>query len=263
MQRLALALAAIAPAIAVTSATARPHYINVRLVVDSASPRPGQTMLVGFQMVPRPGWHGYWSNPGESGLAPVVRWSAPAGVHFGQLQHPAPTLMQVSGMTSYVHAGPHTLVARVRLDRSLRVGQSLPITADLAWAACSDKLCVPEKARLTLLLKVGAGEPSPDAALLERAVAAEPKSLSPGTFSIVGARIILRVPPSARLDPQRVRFFPDENGYWNPAGARVISRKPMRIASPLTGKPGGRISGVLSDGSSAYRLNFERAAIAR
>lgn len=258
MYRCCLVIAAFAVALPAAAAAARPYHIDARLVTETAAPKPGRIMLVGLQMVPQPGWHGYWSNPGDSGLAPTVTWSAPHGVHFGPLQHPAPTLMQVSGLASYVHAGPHVLITRVRLDSSIPIGTALPITADVHWAACSANLCVPQKARLTVRLKAGRGTPSPEAALLRQAIAAEPKTIAPGTFRLERGQIVLQVPASARLNPRRTRFFPDDNGYWDPLKARVVSHARLQLASPLTGKVPDRVNGVLSDGSSAYQIRFRR-----
>lgn len=258
MLRYCLAFAASAAALASTAPAAFRQLIDVQLVAESATPKAGGTMLVGFRMIPHPGWHGYWSNPGESGLAPGVRWTVPAGVHFGPLQHPAPTMMRSMGMTSYVHTGPHTLLARMRVDSKLRAGTVLPITADLTWAACSDKLCVPQKARLSMRLTVGDGSPGPGAALLHRAAARLPKVVPNGSFELRGRQLILTAPSSARLDPAHARFFPDRNGYWNAASARVAARKPLRIESRGAANPPRRITGVLSDGKSSYRVTFER-----
>lgn len=258
MSRLALALAGMSCALAFPGHAARPHYIEARLITQSAAPRPGQTTAVALVMKPRPGWHGYWSNPGESGLAPVVKWTAPAGVRFGALEHPPPTLLRVMGLTSYVHAGPHLLLARMSVDRRLRAGTALPITADVTWAACSDKLCVPERARLSLVMRVGNGLPTRDAVLIRHALLGQPKPVRPGTLSVRAGRVVLTIPPSVRLQPNRTRFYPDANGYWDPVKARVTSIRPLSIASPVTGKLPAHVSGVLSDGSSAYRLSFQR-----
>jgi DsbC/DsbD-like thiol-disulfide interchange protein len=255
--RCGIVFAALAGAAAQAQA-ARPHYIAANLIADSVVPRAGGTVLVGLEMTPRPGWHGYWSNPGESGLAPVVKWSAPRGIEFGPLQHPAPTLMRVMGMTSYVHAGPHVLLTRVTLDRSLPAGTVVPIVADVTWAACSDRLCVPEKARLSLRLRVGNGSASPQAAAIRRALAKLPKTARSGTFFVRGGQITLKLPASGRLQPARTRFFPDANGYWDASRSRVVSGNPLTIAGPALGKPPGRITGVVSDGGSAYRIGFER-----
>lgn len=258
MLRAIVAFVAVAAALVAPASAARARFVDVKLISSSLSPRPGQTVWVGLQMNPRPGWHGYWSNPGESGLAPVVKWTAPAGVRFGPLQHPAPGLLRVMGMASFVHSGPHMLLARMTVDRKLPVGTALPVTAVLASAACSDRLCVPEKARLTLRMTVGNGALSADAGTVARAVARLPKPVNGGSFALRSGRLILSLPSSVRLRAAQARFFPDKNGYWDPLEARVIAGMPLRIASPAVGKPPRRITGVVTDGASAYRVSFQR-----
>ncbi|HJP68820.1 MAG TPA: protein-disulfide reductase DsbD domain-containing protein, partial [Sphingomicrobium sp.] len=88
MQRVVLALAGLTSTLS-GFAPGLPQHIDVRLITESNTPRPGHGIFLGLQMTPQPGWHGYWSNPGEAGLAPAVKWTAPSGVHFGPLQHPA------------------------------------------------------------------------------------------------------------------------------------------------------------------------------
>lgn len=256
MSRLCLLLMALT-AVASPAAARAPQYIEAALVAESMTPRPGHSILLGLQMNPKPGWHGYWSNPGESGLAPVARWTAPGGVHIGALEHPAPTLLRVMGLTSYVHSGPHLLLARLTLPPRLQAGTTLPLVADVTWAACSDRLCVPQKARLNLILRVGNGSLSPFAAKLRHALASQPKRAGGGSFQITRGNIILALPASVRLRLSATTFFPDENGYWDPVKARVTSARPIRIAGPVVGKPPRWITGVVSDGASAYRLRLK------
>jgi len=252
-------LAFVIPAIlAAPASAARPQVMDVQLIAQTTAPKPGETILVGLRMTPRAGWHGYWSNPGPGGLAPKIDWTAPRGVHFGPLQHPAPTLMQMMGMASYVHAGPHVLIARMKIGAGLKVGTALPVVADVTWAACSDRLCVPGKARLSLLFKVGGGEPSADAPVLRRALAGEPKRCADGSFIVRGREIVLRLPGGARFHGRAARFFPDSNGYWNPLRQRVLRGRQLAISSPAIGPVPKRITGVVSDGSAACRLVFDR-----
>ena len=243
-------------ALASPLAAATPQYIQATLVSESMTPRPGSSILLGLQMNPRPGWHGYWSNPGENGLAPVVKWTAPPGIHIGPLRHPAPTLLRMMGLTSYVHSGPHLLLARLTLSRKLRPGATVPVVADATWAACSERLCVPQKARLALTLKVGDGSASSFAARLRQALASEPKPVVGGKFQVGGKSIVLALPGSARLRPNATTFFPDQNGYWDPVGAHVSSSRPIRIVSRAVGKPPLWVTGVVSDGASAYRVRL-------
>lgn len=132
-------LAATVPAVAADPA----RYMTVGLITESNVPRPGSTILIGIQFAPRPGWHGYWSNPGDSGIAPQVHWSAPKGVAFGPLMHPAPVLLTADGVSSYVHEGEHTLLSRVAIPSAFAPGTVITIVADLSWAACTATQCVP------------------------------------------------------------------------------------------------------------------------
>lgn len=252
-----IALGVLSSTLASPLAAARPHFIDVKLIASSAAPKPGRAILVGLEMIPQHGWHGYWSNPGESGLAPSVSWTAPQGVHFGPLEHPAPTLLNLMGMVGYVHAGPHVLVATMGLDRNLAIGAVLPVIADVTWAACSEKLCVPERARLSIRMTVGNGSLSADAGTLRSALARIPRRTAAGLYSAENGRIVLRLPTSVRLQPNTMRFFPDTNGYWDPLKAQPVAGSALRLVSPMRGKPPKVITGVVSDGSSAYRLSFE------
>lgn len=256
---LAAPTAIFAPAAAQSAASS---FIDVRLLASTMAPKPGSTVLVGFRMVPTRGWHGYWSNPGESGLAPTVHWTAPPGVRFGPLLHPAPTLLQSMGVVSYVHSGPHVLVSRMMVSRTIAAGTAIPVTADLHWAACSANQCVPQHATFSLQMIAGDGAPSPSAKALDQATAALPVDGPRGTFSTSHGKLLLRLPSQLRGDPRTVRFFPDRNGFYDAPEAHVVGNDPLVIESPLEGNPPDPVTGVLTAGSAAYRLTFDRAAVA-
>ena len=247
----------IAPASAASS-----RYMDVELVAETLAPRPGTSVLVGLKMNPKPGWHGYWSNAGDSGLAPTVRWTAPRGVEFGRLQHPAPTLLRVAGLTSYVHGGPHVLLARMTVSRTVPSGTPLPIMADINFAVCSDRLCVPQRARLSIQLVAGDGKPDADAIVLKKSLAGQPKPLSAGVFDVEDGLLTLQLPASGRLKPSKTRFFPDENGYFDAARVSVLPTAPVRIVSSVTGDLPKEISGVVSDGLADFRVRFRRRSLA-
>lgn len=237
-------------------------HVSVALLSSTASPRPGQTILVGFRMMPKAGWHTYWSNPGESGLPASVRWRARHGLQFGTLLHPGPTILAVSGMTSYVHAGEHVLLSRVRVSSALKGGTLLPIRARLSWATCSDSLCVPQKADFELRLVVGDGAPSSAARLLKIAEGRVPRMLGQGRFAVQHNHLRLILPTIVRIDPRRARFFPDENEILSASPVRIrVARSRTEVIARRTGRSiPRRINGVLSDGRNEYRLSFSRAS---
>src|SRR3546814_10145394 len=110
-------------------------------------------------MKPESGWHGYWTNPGAAGLPVEADWDLPTGVTVSSLRHPAPHLLDVQGIASYVHDGPFTLLATMKVPQSLAPGTALPVEVALSWLVCSDTLCVPERATLSANLEVGSGAP--------------------------------------------------------------------------------------------------------
>lgn len=234
-------------------------YVTAQLIAESDRPQPGRTILVGFRMVPKPGWHGYWSNPGEAGIAPTVRWSAPTGVKFGPLLHPAPTLLSYGGVDSYVHSGPHVLLARMIVGDGVALGTPLDVTASLNWAACTETMCVPERAKLTLRLLAGDGEWSADAAALRAARDRLPAPVGPGHYSVEGGKLTLALPVTAKLDLRSARFFPDANGFFDASRASARAQPgELLIKAPITGAVPSSPSGVVSDGLKAYRLAFRK-----
>jgi len=245
----------------VTFAAANPDsYMPTELIAESEAPKPGSTVLLGFRMSPKPGWHGYWSNPGDAGIVPTVRWTAPSGVTFGPLLHPAPTLISDSGINSFVHKGQHVLLTRMKVPASIEPGTPLPVRAKLDWAACTATQCVPLSATFSLDLVAGDGTQSAKAAIIQSALRQLPKTAPEATYSLTERNVRLHIPSSLRLNSRRVRFFPDENDAFATADSRAFTEKgavvieaPAKSASPKS------LTGVVADGRSAYRIRFLRA----
>jgi thiol:disulfide interchange protein DsbD len=51
---------------------------------------PGQPLWLALQLRHASGWHTYWKNPGDSGLATELNWTLPAGWQAGPIQPPSP-----------------------------------------------------------------------------------------------------------------------------------------------------------------------------
>ena len=239
-------------------ARANTTHAEVSLLSETDQPRPGSTFLIGIRILPAPGWHSYWSNPGDSGIPPHVQWKAPPGLRFGPLLHPAPTLLKVGGAVSYVHAGEHILLARAKLVSTLKRGSELPIQARLVWATCSTSLCVPQRATLSLSLKAGIGSPNSSAISLKLAEQRLPTRVIPGVLNTRAGAVRMMVPGAAHVDPARATFFPDSNEM---IAASTLHLRVFHGRTEILGQTSGSqirssISGVLSDGKKSYALSF-------
>ena len=252
---MAVLLSAAIPEIAQAQAT---RHIDAALFAETRAPAPGERVRIAIRMSPEQGWHGYWVNPGDSGLPLSVQWDAPNGVRFTELRHPAPTLLEILGIASYVHEGPFSLLTTMTVPDGLAPGTALPIKANLDWLACSDSLCVPESASLTTTLRVGDGAPDADGATIVRqAAAALPAPLSGATYARRDGRWIIDIPGSLRIDPAKARLYPAGDGWFGAGAAQTIERTDagLRVSvAALEAAPVGAFAGVISDGRSAYAI---------
>jgi len=82
---------------------------------------------VGVELVPDPGWHVYWRNPGETGLAPRFDWNL-AGGRVGPVAWPVPRSFYDADadLRSYGYDAPVLLAARARLAPRIRPDDAAP-----------------------------------------------------------------------------------------------------------------------------------------
>jgi len=118
---------------------------------------PGGEVELAIRMVPAPGWHGYWQNPGDAGLPMEVKWQLPPGFAAGPLRYPVPGRLTVAGLMNYVYERDYAVLVRLKVPADVK--GMVPVRAEARWLACTDKICVPEQGELALDLPVGGGTP--------------------------------------------------------------------------------------------------------
>lgn len=236
------------------------QHITATLHAETSTPRPGATTRVAIRMTPQSGWHGYWINPGDSGLSVEADWQAPDGVQMGPLRHPAPTLLELAGLASYVHKGAFTLMADMRVPANVAAGTAIPLRANLSWLACSDTLCVPERSALDLQMVVGNGTPDPGLrALFRSADAAMPV---PGDRNVRIERAAdhwqFTVTGTSGLNRADARLFPSESGWFDASTSQNVRRDAagdLTISVPASAAaPQPDFTGVVSDGRSSVSI---------
>ncbi len=134
-----------------------PQPVKAKLVADVAAVEPGATFTVGVLLTMDKGWHVYWRNPGDAGLATEVLWKLPKGFSVGPLRWPVPvTFVQPGDIVGYGYEHTVLLTARVTAPKELD-GKRVTIGAEASWLACKD-VCLPGEASLELDLSVGAAK---------------------------------------------------------------------------------------------------------
>ena len=229
-----------------------PH-IAARLVAESQAPAPGQTSSIAFAMTPEAGWHGYWENPGDAGLGMSVKWTLPKGVGIGAIRYPVPRPLLISGLMNHVYEGPYALLAPLTIAADVPVGTPLALRGHAEWLACTDKICVPESAELTLALKVGDGSVSAaDRARFDEWRTRLPRPLgSHASYAIADGRLRLSVPFPAEASAADVHLFPLTDGFARYAAPQSVSRVGDRLlVETEAGQDfkGGAVQAVLRTG---------------
>ena len=211
-------------ALIATPATAQlrgPPNITPQLLAEGPA-TPGSTVDLAILMTPKPGWHGYWSNPGNAGQPMRVTWSLPEGATVELLRYPVPQRLIVAGLMNYVFEGPHALLTRIAVPANAR--GVLPIRAQAEWLACTDKICVPEHGDLTLDIPVATGPPT-DRARFDGFRRALPRPLAtPAALAIAGERLRLAIPLPASVVLADPYIFPVTEGAIDYAKAQNFRR---------------------------------------
>ncbi len=126
--------------------------VKAQLVADVAAVQAGKPFDVGVLFTIDKGWHIYWRNPGDAGLATSVDWQLPEGFTAGPLRWPQPeTFQQPGDIVGYGYEGSALLVATVTPPKDLPAGKDVVIGAKATWLGCQE-VCVPGHTSLTLAL---------------------------------------------------------------------------------------------------------------
>ncbi len=186
-------------------AHAAPTHIAASLVAESPA-RPGGEVTLAIAMRPAAGWHGYWLNPGDAGLGMKLDWQLPKGARIGDPEYPVPDTLLISGLMNHVYKGDYAVLVPLRLPADAKSGSVLPVAVEAQWLACTDEICVPEKAQLETQVRIG--EPgTADPRFDEwRARLASPLNAD-ARFEMAGSRLRIAIPLPAETPIDNPHLF--------------------------------------------------------
>jgi thiol:disulfide interchange protein len=131
-----------------------PHS-DIALVSDVASAAPGSSITVAARLTLDPGWHTYWTNPGDAGLPLTATWALPAGMTVGPLRFPTPRLAPQAPLMSYGYEGEVFVLATVTIPSDAKPGSTIHLVGKAEWLACAEQ-CLPASGDLALDIPIRA-----------------------------------------------------------------------------------------------------------
>ena len=230
------------------------NAILASLVAESGVVVPGETVTLALAMRPAKGWHGYWKNPGDSGLETQIAWKLPAGLTAGPIQYPVPGRLIVSGLMNYVYEGDYAQLIDLKLPADVAPVTRLPIRARVDYLACTAEICVPQTADVAVDLQAGTAPGAQTGkALFDGFRHKLPKPLgSQARFERAGNRFRLAIPLPAAVELHEPYFYPLTDGALSYAAEQTISRAGdtliVETDAPANGDSPGAVEGVLKLG---------------
>jgi thiol:disulfide interchange protein len=235
--------------------------VHASLIAESGEIAPGASVTVALEEDIAPGWHTYWSNPGEAGLPTEIKWALPPGWKASAIAWPYPKRLPVGPLMQYGYDGKVWLLTTITAPADAKAGDIVTLKADADWLVCQ-QVCIPEDTTLSLPLTVSASPAAPYATIKEQFDSAREKIPTASPWPIVfaaGDNIDLFVASSslAKMSLKDAVFYPSAEGAVEGMAPQLLSSADGGIVLRLTptkgAKPPKELAGVLeltsTDGS--------------
>jgi len=245
------------------ASTPIPHG-TLELISENPWITAGRTISLGLRFQLEKGWHIYWSNPGDSGEPPRVKWQLPTGLSAGATEWPAPRRIGSSSVVDYVYEGTVTLIVPIRAEENVKAHKRAQLNADVMVLVCRE-MCISGKAQLSLTLPIKAQPPIRDSRtedvfaatrkLLPRPVPVSWRfSVAEMNDSLVLTAIVGRQVTGATLFPlveSQINNAAPQEFVTAAGGFRLVLRKSDQLLKPIE-----RLRGVLViSGDLAYLID--------
>lgn len=186
---------------------------KVSLILPERAPADKEALGVLEFDIPE-GWHVYWKNPGEIGLAPTFSWKLPEGVSVPKVDWPSPRRYDEGAQAFYGYAGKARWV--VHFDIAETVQGELPIEASVFWLGCNN-VCVPFAQDVQGKLVVEGGEETVVPPAVKEALQKMPQAIGGATASLKGDVLKVTMPGAFMAkELKEVIFFPELQGIFSP-----------------------------------------------
>lgn len=207
-------------------------HVSIELVSDQSAARPGDTVTVGLKIQLEDEWHVYWTNPGDAGLAPRVKWNLPPGFVASPLQFPVPKRIPAGPLVSFGYDKELLLLSDIVIPSDFIPDSLFSFNAEVDWLVCKVE-CIPGDAVLSLMVPIVENGLAEATAWDEQFRLVRTKQAVEDMTWIVTASAsktdlqLIFTSKSERSStiPSDVFFFPTKKGIIDNSAAQVLAKK--------------------------------------
>jgi len=134
--------------------------VTATAIAEHTSVQPGGSTRIGILFEIEDGWHIYWKDPGDAGVATKVEWSGPAGVSISTLDWPAPQeFVDAGNIHTFGYTESVALSNVLAMTPEASGLTAVPLQAKVRWVAC-EHICLPGSTTRDLSLPVSTEPPA-------------------------------------------------------------------------------------------------------
>jgi thiol:disulfide interchange protein DsbD len=252
------------------SATVTQPHVTAELIPEAhfILPASGHFDVI-LHLHSDPGWHTYWINPGDAGLATTIKWTLPEGFTAGPIQWPTPEKHKMGPLVTYGYEGDVYLITTITFPKEFT--GDFQIKAKASWLVCQEE-CIPGRAEFELNLSNSssfAGNPGSNTALFDAARMRLPVLNHlwqvTGLYKGNNLELTFQERISAPIFGQNVYFFPEQSNVLS-----AVEMSPKGLGNDFTwpftlqqnGEKPDHLSGVLVSDSIITGANAKSVYIA-
>ncbi|MDX2142024.1 MAG: protein-disulfide reductase DsbD family protein [Rhodospirillaceae bacterium] len=237
------ALLVLAPFAASAQSGSAPQVVTehsrATLMLSKSVATPGETLWAALKLELDPGWHTYWRNSGDSGLAGSITWTLPEGVSAGEIAWPTPERVPYGPLMNFGYSDKVILPVPLTVAPGATAPRTLSLEAKAMWLVCAD-ICIPDEGGFAITLNVdAAGTASIDAAEIEGALAALPQPAPwPVALSKANGTVVVTAGPGVAIaDSSTVTYFPYDGGLIDNAAPQTVEKNADRLTVSVAEAP--------------------------
>ena len=214
-------------------------HLTVELLSDRDSIASAEKFNLAVRFQVEKGWHIYWKNPGDSGLAPKFTFRLPDSFSRTELKWPAPERIPFGPLVNYGYRDEVFIILPVTASSELGGMKDAQFSLNAEWVVCKEE-CIPGNGVLELhipLSKKEKGEVSKWAPSIEEALKAVPQELKwlRVSASVEAHLITLNISSdSPSLPDGQLVFIPEFPGMIEGAAEQIVERNSSGLKMLLT-----------------------------
>jgi thiol:disulfide interchange protein DsbD len=247
------------------SASIRGEHVQVQILSEEMTLRPGATQTFALRFQPDPRWHVYWKNPGDSGEPPRLEWKKPEGWSLSEFSWPVPQRIQVGPFYNIGYEGEVVLPFQLTVPPD-QTGDAITLEALARWLVCEEE-CIPGQHLFSWtmpLQKTGASQAGSWAPIIAQARAQAPAGRVQARLESADdpQKLILTLhDEKLDRDAKLIDYFPEEGSGLKNAPPELKDRSIIlqKSAEPITREIGGVVVFARPDGQTlAYDVELGR-----